>query len=48
MTQEFAPAPVRMRYIVTKLSALPALLAAARTQQTTSGRAVVSPYLHHQ
>ncbi len=30
MTQEYAPAPVRMRYIVHKLSALPALLSAAR------------------
>ena len=31
MTQEYAPAPVRMRHIVAKLSGLPALLAAARS-----------------
>ena len=31
MTQEYAPAPVRMRRIVSKLASLPALLDAART-----------------
>jgi len=31
MTMESAPAPVRMRHVIAKLSAVPALLAAART-----------------
>lgn len=38
MTQEYAPAPVRMRYIVAKLSALPALLTAARANLTNPPR----------